>query len=93
MYILGPCIKWAFVIYRLTPWSRILLQKLIVPHLVKKFPAFYGTQRFITVFTTACHLALSEPDESTPHSPNLCFFKIRGDSPIRAAGLQPVQKL
>ena len=27
--------------------------------LVKKFPAFYGTQRFITTFTSACHMSLS----------------------------------
>ena len=27
--------------------------------LVKKFPAFYGTQRFITTFTGACYLSLS----------------------------------
>jgi hypothetical protein len=30
--------------------SRDLLQKLIVAQLVNKFPAFYGTQRFITTF-------------------------------------------
>jgi len=33
----------------LTPWSRVLLEKLIVTQLVKKFPTFYGTQRFITI--------------------------------------------
>jgi hypothetical protein len=27
--------------------------------LVQKFPAFYGTRRFITVFTTARHMSLS----------------------------------
>jgi len=30
-----------------------------VTQLVKKFPAFYGTRRFITVFTTALHWSLS----------------------------------
>jgi len=34
-------------------------QKLIVVQLVKKFPAFYGTQRIIAVFTTARHCSLS----------------------------------
>jgi hypothetical protein len=29
--------------YQLTPWSRALLEKLIVTQLVKKFPIFYGT--------------------------------------------------
>jgi len=35
------------IIYLLHPWSRALLQKLIVTQLVKKFPAFYGTRSFI----------------------------------------------
>ena len=36
--------------YLLTPWCRVLLEKLAGLQLVKKFPAFYGTRRFITVF-------------------------------------------
>ena len=43
----------------LTPCSRVLLEKLTGFQLVKKFPAFYGTQRFITAFTSARHLSLS----------------------------------
>jgi len=43
----------------LTPWSRILLEELIGSQLVNKFPAFNGTQKFITAFTSACHLSLS----------------------------------
>jgi len=43
----------------LTAWSRVLLEKLTGSHLVKKFPAFYGTGRFITAFTSARHLSLS----------------------------------
>jgi len=35
------------------------LEKLTGLQLVKKFPAFYGTQRFITTFTSARHLPLS----------------------------------
>jgi len=45
--------------YLLTPWSRVLLEKLTGLHLVKKFPTFYGTRRFITAFTSARHLFLS----------------------------------
>jgi len=45
--------------YLLTPWSRSLLEKLTGFQLVKKFPAFYATQRFITTFTSAHHLSLS----------------------------------
>jgi len=40
-----------FCIYYLTAWGRDQLEKLIVTELIKKFPAFYGTRRFITVFT------------------------------------------
>jgi hypothetical protein len=42
----------------LTPRSRVLLEKLTGLQLVRKFPAFYGTRRFITAFTSACHLSL-----------------------------------
>ena len=31
--------------YSLTPWSRVLLEKLTGSQLVKKFPAFYGTPK------------------------------------------------
>ena len=41
-----------------TPWSRVLLEKLTGYQLVNKFPTFYGTRRFITAFTSPCHLSL-----------------------------------
>jgi len=44
--------------YLLTPWSRVLLEKLNVSQLVRNFPAFYGTRRFITAFISAHHLSL-----------------------------------
>jgi hypothetical protein len=44
--------------YLLTPRSRVLLEKLRGFQLVKKFPPFYGTQKFITVVTCAHHLSL-----------------------------------
>jgi hypothetical protein len=43
----------------LTPWNLVLLKNLNGLHLVKKFPAFYGTRRFITAFTRTRHLSLS----------------------------------
>ena len=43
----------------LTPWSRVLLEKITCSHLVKKFPAFYGTRKFITAFTRVRHLSLT----------------------------------
>jgi hypothetical protein len=36
-------------------WSRALVEKLSGPKLVKKFPTFYGTERFITAFRSALH--------------------------------------
>jgi hypothetical protein len=40
-------------------WSKELIEKLIVYKLVKKFPAFYATGRFITVFRRAGYWTLS----------------------------------
>jgi hypothetical protein len=48
-----------YLTYSLTPWSRVLLEKLTGLQLVKKFPSFYRTQRFITALTSASHLSLS----------------------------------
>ena len=45
--------------YILSPWSRVLLEKLAGLQLVKKSPALYGTQKFITAFTCVRHLSLS----------------------------------
>ena len=56
--------------YLLTPWCRVLLENLTCLQLVKKFPAFHGTRRFITVLTSVRHLSLSwaSPSQSIyPH--------------------------
>ena len=45
--------------YLLTLWCRVLLEKLTGLQLVKKFPAFHGTGRFITALTSVLHLSLS----------------------------------
>ena len=45
--------------YLLTPWCRVLLEKLTCLQLVKKFPAFHGTRRLITALTSVRHLSLS----------------------------------
>ena len=45
--------------YLLTPWCRVLLEKLTGLQLVKKFPAFHGTQRFIIALTSLPQLSLS----------------------------------
>jgi len=49
---------------RLIPWNIILLEKLTVPQLVKKSPAFYGARRFITALTSAGTCPYPKPDES-----------------------------
>ena len=45
--------------YLLTPWCRVLLEKLTGLQLVKNFPAFHGTRRFITALTSVRQLSLS----------------------------------
>ena len=45
--------------YLLTPCSRVLLEKLANLQLVKKFPAFYGTRKFLTALTSSRHPSLS----------------------------------
>ena len=47
------------ITYCLTVWSRVHLENLTVFQLAKKFPALYGTQWFITTFTSPRHLTLS----------------------------------
>ena len=52
--------KASFIVcnYILTPWSRVLLEKLTGFQVVKKFPVFYGTRKFITAFKSVHHLSL-----------------------------------
>ena len=50
---------WFLLTYLLTPWCRVHLEKLTGLQLVKKFPAFHGTPRFITALTSVRHLSLS----------------------------------
>jgi len=45
--------------YLFTSWCRVLPEKLTGLQLVKKFPAFHGTRRFITALTSVCHLSLA----------------------------------
>ena len=53
------CTNKALNTYLLTPWCRVILEKLTGLQLVKKFPAFYGTRRFITALTSLRHPSLS----------------------------------
>jgi len=51
---------------KLTPWSRVLLDKLTGPQLVKKLSAFFGIRRFITVFTIVLILNQKNPVHAPP---------------------------
>ena len=60
--------------YLLTPWCRVLLEKLTGLQLLKKFRAFHGTRRFITALTSVRHLSLSwaSPIQSVYPHPTSC---------------------
>jgi hypothetical protein len=45
--------------YLLTPWSRVLLEKLTGFAASQEIPRIYGTRNFVTVLTSARHLSLS----------------------------------
>jgi hypothetical protein len=43
----------------ITPWCKVLPEKITCPQLAKRFSAFYGTRRFITTFTSVLHVSPS----------------------------------
>jgi len=49
--------------YLLTPWCRILLEKLTGLQLVKKFPTFHGTRKFIAALTSVHQIS---PSRASP---------------------------
>lgn len=53
-------VKSPLISYKTSPtaWS-IVLQKLVVPQLVRKFFSLFETRIFITMFTAVCHLPQS----------------------------------
>jgi len=56
--------------YLLTPWSRVLLEKLTDSAASKEIPRIFGTRMFITVLTSARHLSLSWTNSiQSPQSP------------------------
>ena len=57
-------------LYLLTPPCRVLTEKLTGLQLVKKFPAFHGTRRFITALTNVRHLSLSWASPIQPIYPH-----------------------
>ena len=61
--------------YLLTPWNRVLLEKLTGLQLVKNFPAFYGTRRFITAVTSTRQLSLSRATSIQSIPPHLTSWR------------------
>ena len=53
------CTFYSSLHYLLTPWCRVLPEQLTGLQLVKKFPAFHGTRKFISALTSVRHLSLS----------------------------------
>ena len=60
---------WPYKISLLTPWCRVLLEKLTGLQLVKKFPAFHGTRRFINSLTASATCLYPGPAQSSPYTP------------------------
>jgi hypothetical protein len=55
----SPALLTYLITYLLSRWIRVLLEKTTGSQPVKKFPAFYGTQRSIIAFTSTRHISLS----------------------------------
>ena len=55
----GEYFQFLYSLSLLTPWSRVLLEKLTVSAASREIPRIFGTRRFITVLTSARHLSLS----------------------------------
>ena len=54
----------------LTPWNRVLLEKLTGSATNQEIPHMFGTRRFLTVFTSAWHLSLSYANSiQSPQTP------------------------
>lgn len=64
----------------LNSWRRFLLEKLLFPHVVKKFTVFYGTWWLTILFTWPSYFPSTAPDHTRPPPPIICLedpFKFR----------------
>jgi len=69
---MGWFVNYLIMSHQLTGWMHgTVLEKLIIVQLVKIYAAFYGTKRFVTVFTSAHQWSLSwcRCIHSTPSNP------------------------
>jgi len=80
LYVPFPCSSPFYILtYLLTPWCRVILEQLTGLQLVKKFPAFHRTRKFITALTSVRNLSLSwaSPIQSIyPHPTSSRFILI-----------------
>jgi len=61
----------------LTPWSRVLLEKLTGSAASQEIPRTFGTRRFITVLTNAHHLSLSWANSTqSPQTPPTSWWSV-----------------
>jgi hypothetical protein len=63
----GGSLQYLSITVNNTPWSRVIIEKLTGSQLVEKFPAFYGTRRFITAFTEPATCPYPEAGNSSPY--------------------------
>jgi len=71
-YNLTCMLKRPWKLYLLTPWSRVLLEKLNASAASQEIPRIFGTQKFLTVLTSASHLSLSWANSiRSPQSPKI----------------------
>jgi len=61
-----PSLLTSLPTYLLTPWSKVLLEKLTGSQL-KKFPAFYGTPGSLPHLQVTTICSYPEPDQSSPY--------------------------
>ena len=70
------------VLHLLPLWSRILLEELIGFQIDKKFPSFHVTRKFITIFTSARHVSLSQAISIQSILPKSHFLKVHLSKPL-----------
>jgi hypothetical protein len=58
------------VTYILTPWNTALLEKLTGLQLLKIFPAFYETRKYITALKSAPNSLYHKPAQFSPYPHN-----------------------
>ena len=60
---------YTYIHIKLTLCSRLPYEQLWVAQQIKKFPAFSGMPRFMSIFTMECHRSYTELNQSSPKSP------------------------